>query len=53
MPAFVKKMGGKWRVVDRQGILKNKAGTAVDGAGHGKREDAEAQARAVNAQQSK
>lgn len=50
MPASVKKQGGKYRVVEPSGaVVKNKAGTAVDGGGHASKEKAAAQARAINA----
>lgn len=50
MPATVAKRGQKYRVVEaRTGkIVKNAAGTAVDGGGHASRGKAAAQARAVN-----
>lgn len=49
MPAYAKRINGKWRVADDAGIVKNKAGTPVDGKGHSSKADAEAQARAINA----
>lgn len=51
MPVTVRKVKGKWRVVeaDTGRIAKNRAGTAVDGGGHESREQAIEQARAVNA----
>jgi hypothetical protein len=50
MPAKVVKRGRKYRVVEaRTGkVVKNKAGTAVDGGGHRTRSRASAQARAIN-----
>ena len=50
MPAHVEKRKGKWRVVDPNGkVVKNKAGTAVDGGGHETAGHAAAQAAAINA----
>lgn len=49
MPVKVVRRGKKYRLIDPDGkIAKNKAGTAIDGGGHQKREMAERQARAVN-----
>lgn len=50
MPATVKKVGKKWRVVEAGNgrIVKNRAGTAADGGGHRTREEALRQARAIN-----
>lgn len=54
MPATVKKLGKKWRVVEKSGRpVRNKAGTAVDGGGHSTRAKALSQARAINANQRK
>ena len=51
MPVKVKKIGGKFRIVENKtnGISTNKGGTAVDGGGHSSRERAMAQAAAINA----
>jgi hypothetical protein len=50
MPAKVVKRGPKYRVVEPSGrVVKNKAGTAVDGGGHKTKAKALAQARAINA----
>lgn len=53
MPAFARKLGRKWRVMHGRPprILKNRAGTAVDGVGHPTRSAALAQARAINARE--
>lgn len=50
MPACVQKQENKWRVVecDTRKIVLNKAGTAIDGGGHKSKDNAMAQARAVN-----
>ena len=50
MPVTVKKVGGKYRVVEKATgqIAKNKAGTAVDGGGHSSGGRAGAQASAIN-----
>ena len=49
MPAHVVKRGKKWRVVDPSGnLIKNKAGTPVDGGGHTTMAGAHAQASAIN-----
>jgi len=54
MPVKVKKIGGKFRIVEAKtdGISTNKGGTAVDGGGHSSRERAMAQAAAINANSS-
>ena len=54
MPVKVKKIGGKFRIVENKtdGISTNKGGTAVDGGGHSSRERAMAQAAAINANSS-
>lgn len=53
MPAFVRKRGNKFRVMENKGgktvVVKNRSGTAVDGGGHSSRKAAERQARAINA----
>ncbi len=51
MPATVRFIKDKYRVVeaDTGKVVKNKAGTAVDGGGHNTRVAAERQARAINA----
>jgi len=50
MPARVQKRGTKYRVVDPNGrLVRNRAGTPVDGGGQGRREKAARQARAINA----
>lgn len=54
MPATVRKINGKFRVVERGPsgrfvIVKNKAGAAVDGGGHTSESRAKSQARAINA----
>lgn len=51
MPVTVAKRGTKFRVVEGRGgkIVKNRAGTAVDGGGHSSKARASAQARAINA----
>jgi hypothetical protein len=49
MPAKVSKRGGKYRVVEPSGkVVRNRAGTAVDGGGHRSKAKAQAQARAIN-----
>ena len=49
MPATVAKRGEKFRVVEEDGkIVKNAAGTAVDGGGHASHAGALRQARAIN-----
>lgn len=50
MPATVKKQAGKYRVVEPNGrLVRNKAGTPVDGGGHTTESAAKQQARAINA----
>lgn len=50
MPVKVKRIGGKFRIVDPGGsITRNKGGTAADGGGHENKDRAAAQARAINA----
>lgn len=51
MPAKVEKRGKKFRVVEAKTgkIVKNRAGTAVDGGGHKSQDKAARQARAINA----
>ena len=51
MPACVKRIDKKWRVVEcnTDTIVKNKKGTAVDGGGHASKSDAVRQAQAINA----
>lgn len=53
MPAEVALVGGKYRVVEQkdgmQVVVKNRAGSAVDGGGHATKQAAERQAAAVNA----
>lgn len=51
MPVTAKKIGKKWRVVAAaDGQIETTAkGHAVDGGGHATREEAMAQARAINA----
>lgn len=50
MPASVKKVGQKYRVVEPGGkLVRNNAGTPIDGGGHKTEAKASAQARAVNA----
>lgn len=51
MPAKAVKRGDKYRVVEASSgkITKNRSGTAVDGGGHRSREQAQRQARAINA----
>jgi hypothetical protein len=50
MPATVKRVGSKWRVVEAGTgkVVKNRSGTAVDAGGHRSREAALRQARAIN-----
>lgn len=48
MPAKVVKRGDKFRVVEPDGTLVKRNGSAVDGGGHRSKSKAEAQARAVN-----
>lgn len=51
MPACAIYHNGKYRVVecDTLALVRNRAGTPIDGGGHNTRAQAEAQARAVNA----
>lgn len=51
MPVTVQKKRGKWRVAEAGtgAIVKNAAGTPVDGGGHGLRVSAQKQADAINA----
>lgn len=50
MPARVALRDGRYRVVEDDGsLVKNKAGTPVDGGGHRSASAARAQARAINA----
>jgi hypothetical protein len=52
MPARVKKIGDKYRVVEPDGsIITNKSGTAVDGGGHTSKHRAAMQAAAINMSQ--
>lgn len=54
MPAHVEQRGSKYRVVEPNGrLVKNRAGTPVDGGGHNSRKEAQAQASAININQSK
>ena len=50
MPVTVSKRGPKFRVVEAGSgkIVKNRAGTAVDGGGHASKSKASRQARAIN-----
>jgi hypothetical protein len=49
MPATVKKQSGKFRVVEPSGkLVRNRAGTPVDGGGHASKAKAVRQARAIN-----
>jgi len=50
MPVKVKKVGNKYRVVESATgkVAKNSAGTAIDGGGHGSKQKAVSQVRAVN-----
>jgi len=50
MPVCIAKRDDKWRVVecDSGNIVKNRAGTAVDGGGHTSKEAAKQQAKAIN-----
>ena len=54
MPACVKRIRKKWRVVEcsNGNIVKNKAGTSVDGGGHTSKGNALRQASAINRSQS-
>lgn len=49
MPVGIKQVGNKWRVTEGNRIATNKKGTALDGGGHGTREAALQQMKAVNA----
>ena len=50
MPASVQFKNGKYRVIEPDGsLVKNKAGTPVDGKGHLTRAAAQRQANAINA----
>ncbi len=51
MPVKTVKRGSKFRVVEASTgrIAKNRAGTPVDGGGHGSKNKAARQARAINA----
>lgn len=52
MPARAVKRGSKWRVVEPDGsLVKNAAGTPIDGGGHVTEEKAKRQARAINMRQ--
>jgi len=53
MPAFARKIHGKWRVAEGRPArpVLNRAGTPVDGGGHRTQAQAAAQARAINARQ--
>lgn len=52
MPARVRKIGDKWRVIEPSGsVVTNKAGTAVDGGGHTSKHRAQMQAAAINMSQ--
>lgn len=55
MPATVKKIKGKYRVIDADTgrPMRNQAGTSVDGGGHDAEAHAKRQARAINASLSK
>ena len=48
MPARVRKVGDKFRVVEPDGTLILKGDSAVDGGGHATRAQAMAQAQAIN-----
>ena len=50
MPVCVGKRGKIWRIIEcaTGKIVKNKSGTAVDGNGHKSKDEALAQARAIN-----
>lgn len=48
MPARVRKVGDKFRIVEPDGTLITKGGTPVDGGGHTTRARAQAQAAAIN-----
>jgi hypothetical protein len=49
MPYQIKKMGKKYRIVTpgTNKVAKNSGGTAIDGGGHGSREKASKQVRAI------
>ena len=50
MPAIVQFKGGKYRVVEEDGkLVRNNAGTPVDGEGHITKAAAQRQANAINA----
>jgi hypothetical protein len=56
MPAFIRKIDGKFRVVHRtdSGVqLVKRAGSAVDGGGHTSSIDATKQARTINSKKHK
>lgn len=54
MPAKVAKRGGKFRVVEPDGkLVRNQAGTPVDGGGHASESAAKRQARAINVPKSR
>lgn len=49
MPAKAAKRGSKWRVVESNGkLVRNRAGTPVDGGGHRGKAKAQRQAAAIN-----
>ena len=48
MPAKVKKVGKKYRVVEPSGRLVRRSGSPVDGGGHSSKSAAQRQARAIN-----
>lgn len=49
MPVSCKKIGGKWRVCGPDGEPEMKGDSPVDGGGHGKEDDCQSQADAMNA----
>jgi len=52
MPASVKYLNKKWRVVEANGsLVRNKAGTPVDGGGHSSKQEAINQMLAINISQ--
>lgn len=54
MPNHVKKIDGKWRVVEPNGnVTKNGSGSPVDGGGHSTFAEATRQAQAINISQHK
>lgn len=55
MPNTVRKINGKWRVVEKATgkVTTNSAGTPVDGPGHSSKAGAERQAAAININQHK